>query len=186
MDIFMKQWVKESTTDQIASCYFCSNVGVVYSGVKPAEIISVSEENLKQCSALCHSINYRILGKKEDKYKLFVYHPSLLEETLRNRIVLQSLRKLGYPEAFRLEDYVKTLVNRLQSIEEFPHEIGFFLGYPAKDVLSFMGLIQLPLAKTMGWRMYGDTKTSERVYFQVKHAKEEILHYAKQTQSVLS
>lgn len=186
MDLFMKQWVKDSTTDQIASCYFCSNVGVVYSGVKPAEIISVSKENLKQCSALCHSINYSIFGKKEGKYKLLVYHPAKLEETLRNKIVLQSLRQLGYPETFHLEDYVNTLVTRLQSSEDFPHEIGFFLGYPVKDVLSFMGFIQLPLAKTMGWRMYGDTKTSEQVYFQIKHAKEEILHYAKQTQAVLS
>lgn len=185
MDLFIKQWVKESTTNNVASCYFCSNLGVVYSGIKPAEIISVSAERLHQCIRLRNQVTCIILGKKGDKYKLFVYNPTKLEETLNKKVVLHYLIQCGYSETFNLSDYLNTLVLRLRNSERFPHEIGFFLGYPVKDVLGFMGLVDLPFAKTMGWCMYGNTKTSEQLYYQVKHAKDEIIHYAKQTQSIV-
>lgn len=185
MDVFIQQWVRESTTKNIASCYFCSNLGVVYSGIKPAEILCVSEEKRNQCLLLRKQVAFIVLGKKDDKYKLFVYNPTKLEETLNQKTVLPYLIQLGYSEAFTLEKYIQTLVLRLQNNESFPHEIGFFLGYPVKDVLGFMGLVDLPFIKTMGWRMYGNTKTSEQLYYQLKHAKDEILHFSKQTQSVV-
>lgn len=47
MDLFMQKWVQDSTTSNIASCYFCGNIGVVYLGVKPAEIIHISTEKLE-------------------------------------------------------------------------------------------------------------------------------------------
>jgi hypothetical protein len=182
MDLLMQQWVKHCSTDNVASCYFCGSIGVVYSGMKPAEIINVSSEKLNQCVLLKEHVKFIVLGKKNAKYKLFIYNPEKLEETLNRKNVLNHLRKLGYSKTFSLNDYVSTLILRLKHSEGFPHEIGFFLGYPVKDVLSFMGLIDLPLVKTMGWRMYGNTIISEDLYYQVKKAKDEIINYAKQTQ----
>lgn len=185
MDLFIKQWVKSNTTDNISSCYFCSNIGVVYSGIKPAEIVNVSAEKLNKCNILRKYLNFIVLSKKNDKYKLFIYNPAKLEETLNRKIVLNHLVNLGYSKTFTLDGYIATLIVRLRNSEHFPHEIGFFLGYPVKDVLSFMGLIDLPFVKTMGWRMYGNTKISEQLYHQVKEAKDEIINYAKQTQKIV-
>lgn len=185
MDLFIKQWVEKSAKDNVASCYFCSNLAVVYLGIKPAEIICVSAERLNQCILLRKHVEFIVLSKKDEKYKLFVYNPTKLKETLNKKIVLNYLVKLGYSKTFTLENYIKTLVLRLRNTESFPHEIGFFLGYPTKDVLGFMGMVNLPLVKTMGWRMYGNIQTSEQLYYQVKHAKEEIIHYAKQTQTAV-
>lgn len=127
-------------------------------------------------------MKFVVLEKRSEKYKVFVYNPQKLKETLNRKNILNHLKKLGYSKTFTLNNYVSTLVKRLKSSEDFPHEIGFFLGYPVKDVLSFMGLIDLPFVKTMGWRMYGNTVPSEQLYHQVKIAKEEIISYAKQTQ----
>ena len=44
--------------------------------------------------------------------------------------------------------------------DEFPHEIGFFLGYPTKDVLGFMGMNNLPLVGSGPWKMYGKLEES--------------------------
>jgi len=186
MDLLIKQWVTESATDNIASCYFCSNIAVVYSGIKPAEIINISADKLQQCLLLKDHIRFIVLSKRNNLYKLFVYHPKKLEETLNKKVVMNYLIKLGYSETFHLEEYIKTLVMKLRKSDCFPHEIGFFLGYPVKDVLSFMGLIDLPFIKTMGWRMYGNTNLSEQLYRQVRDAKEEIVHYAKQSQKHVS
>lgn len=182
MDTLIKKWVQDSNTSDVASCYFCGNIGVVYSGIKPAEIINVSAEKFNQCILLNTHLKFEVIENKNEKYRLFVYNPTKLEDTLNRKCVLKHLIKLGYSIDFTLNDYVFTLINKLKHNDNFPHEIGFFLGYPTKDVLSFMGIIDLPFAKTMGWRMYGNTKTSEQLYHQVKEAKDEIINYAKQTQ----
>jgi hypothetical protein len=44
--------------------------------------------------------------------------------------------------------------------DDFPHEIGFFLGYPIKDVFGFMGLCDLPLVGNGPWKMYGKLEAS--------------------------
>jgi hypothetical protein len=182
MDALIREWVEASAAQDVASCFFCGNIGVVYLGVKPAEIIYVSKEKFHRCIRLKHQLEFRVLEKTPEKYKLFVFNRRRLEETLQKKNIQNHLRKLGYGEAFDLDAYVQTLVIRLKGRETFPHEIGFFLGYPVKDVLSFMGLIDLPLVKTLGWRMYGDTRSSEELYHQVKHAKSEIIEYARQAQ----
>lgn len=178
----LKQWIETSARDDEASCFFCGNIGVVYLGVKPSAMISVTEEKLHQCILLRKHLDFRVLSKEDGKYKIFVFHRKRLEETISKKNILHHLYRLGYEKKFKLDDYVLTLIGRLRSSEEFPHEIGFFLGYPVKDVLSFMGFLDLPLAKTMGWRMYGKTETSEQLYYQVKRTKAEIIQYAKQTQ----
>ncbi|MBP1758183.1 MAG: hypothetical protein H6Q61_432 [Firmicutes bacterium] len=185
MDAFIKEWVEISATDDVASCHFCGNIGVVYLGVKPAEIIHVSREKFHRCTLLRNQLEFRVLEMTQDKIKLFVFHRQRLEEILNKKNIHNHLKKLGYGEEFDLDAYVATLVGRLRSNGIFPHEIGFFLGYPVKDVLSFMGLIDLPLVKTMGWRMYGDTRISEELYYKVKNVKTEIINYAKQTHNNL-
>ncbi len=186
MDLLIKKWVENNITNDIGSCYFCSNIGIVFLGIKPSVIIYVSKENFNKCILLKNHLSFKVLGKKDEKYKLFLYNSVALEETLNRTIVLKYLRELGYSKHFTLHDYVSTLIYKLKYSEYFPHEIGFFLGYPVKDVLSFMGRINLPFVKTMGWQMYGNTKESEKLYYNVNKAKNEIINYGKQMQNRVS
>ena len=66
-------------------------------------------------------------------------------------------------QEYKLSAYMNELVVRLQS-EEFPHEIGIFLGYPLKDVLGFMGYGKYELVEVRNWRIYGDKEISYKVY----------------------
>ena len=183
MDAVLRQWIQGSTTKELSSCNFCSSIGVVYAGVKPAEILCVSAQRLNRCILLRESLGFVVLRKCDGRYWLFVYHPERLEATLRQHSLRSHLKKLGYDEEFTLEGYLSTLMFRLRHEAQFPHEIGFFLGYPMKDVLGFMGRIDLPLGKIQGWRMYGNTCSSEQLYRRVRRVKEEILHVARQTQT---
>ncbi len=182
MDIFLQQWLKTSAAGLCDCCHFCGNIGVVYTGVKPSAIINLSEEALDRCILLREHLSFVVLGKRGARYSLFLYHPVRLSEILAKKCVRNHLRKLGYGETFCLQADLSTLFSRLRHGGTFPHEIGFFLGYPLKDVLAFMGLVDLPFSKAMGWRMYGETDTSEALYHQVKRAKAEIIHFVKQAQ----
>ena len=64
---------------------------------------------------------------------------------------------------YNLNKYIDILVDKLHS-NEFPHEIGIFLGYPLKDVVGFMGYGNYKFYKTKNWRVYGDPSVSEKVY----------------------
>ena len=55
------------------------------------------------------------------------------------------------------------LIDKLNS-NDFPHEIGIFLGYPLKDVVGFMGYGKYQFCKTRYWRVYGDESISDAVY----------------------
>jgi len=46
------------------------------------------------------------------------------------------LKELGYPVE-KAVACVREYIDRLSKSSEFLHEIGFFLGYPADDVIRF-------------------------------------------------
>ena len=63
---------------------------------------------------------------------------------------------------------LKRLWERLRTSEEFPHEIGLFLGYPPEDVDGFIR--RRADAKCVGcWKVYGDVERAQRLFSQYEH-----------------
>ncbi|BES64656.1 DUF3793 family protein [Gottschalkiaceae bacterium SANA] len=178
MNSFLKNWITGNAQCDYRWCSFCSSIGIVYTGVKPAEIINVSVEQLRRCVMLRDCIEFKVITRRKDQLSIFIFNRESMRRSLSNRYALDHLQKLGYPLEFDVDEYISMLVGKLKGDNLFPHEIGFFLGYPVKDVLGFMNMLNLPHTKTMGWRMYGDTKESEVLYHKVKNAKNEIVEYA--------
>ena len=75
------------------------------------------------------------IGKK--RALIYVYQQQALEIELRKLNVKQFLTTIGY-QSFNLKDCLNFLKKRLMISEAFPHEIGFFLGYPYDDVIGFI------------------------------------------------
>ena len=147
-------------------------LGAVILGSKPAEIINVpgSKEDkkikLSQIEAFfsnCSRITYRIITTHDGGKRVLFINEKSMEKVLVNKICINFLKFVGYPADYQLNDYMDELVFRLQS-EEFPHEIGVFLGYPLKDVLGFMGYGKNELVEVKNWRIYGDKEISYEVY----------------------
>ncbi len=178
MNKILKNWIKKSASKDYKSCNFCAIVSTVFIGVKPAEILIADEKDLTNCILLKKSMKVKVLSKNNGRYKLFIYNESALTKTLTKKLVLKYLRVMGYDYKFSLESYVKKLTDKISKSAIFPHEIGFFLGYPVKDVLGFMGLVKLPLTRTQGWRMYGDIKESCRIYEEIRFVREWFHEYA--------
>ena len=147
-------------------------LGAVILGSKPAEIINVpgSKEDkkikLSQIEAFfsnCSRITYRIITTHDGGKRVLFINEKSMEKVLVNKRCINFLKFVGYSSDYELNDYVDELVFRLQS-EEFPHEIGVFLGYPLKDVLGFMGYGKNELVEVKNWRIYGDKEISYEVY----------------------
>lgn len=147
-------------------------LGAVILGSKPAEIINVpgSKEDkkikLSQIEAFfsnCSRITYRIITTHDGGKRVLFINEKSMEKVLVNKRCINFLKFVGYPADYELNDYMDELVFRLQS-EEFPHEIGVFLGYPLKDVLGFMGYGKNELVEVKNWRIYGDKEISYEVY----------------------
>lgn len=147
-------------------------LGAVILGSKPAEIINVpgSKEDkkikLSKIEAFfsnCSRITYRIITTHDGGKRVLFINEKSMEKVLVNKRCINFLKFVGYPADYELNDYMDELVFRLQS-EEFPHEIGVFLGYPLKDVLGFMGYGKNELVEVRNWRIYGDKEISYEVY----------------------
>ena len=147
-------------------------LGAVILGSKPAEIINVpgSKEDkkikLSQIEAFfsnCSRITYRIITTHDGGKRVLFINEKSMEKVLVNKRCINFLKFVGYSSDYELNDYMDELVFRLQS-EEFPHEIGVFLGYPLKDVLGFMGYGKNELVEVRNWRIYGDKEISYEVY----------------------
>ena len=83
-----------------------------------------------------------------------------LEADLLDDITLMILKEQGYSD-LRPACLIARLARRLLE-DEFPHEIGLFLGYPPEDVAGF---IEKRDCKLCGyWRVYGDVNSAKKKF----------------------
>jgi len=146
----------------------------VLAGVKPANLISLVNRtqlcgrNLYQLWQSHHEelatrfadLTIKVLQTKERALLLLCYNNNHLERHLAHAGIRALLHKAGYETDAANEALLGELCRRIESNDSFPHEIGLFIGYPAKDVAAFMGLIKLPFACQCLWKIYGNPEQS--------------------------
>ena len=119
-------------------------------------------------------LNRRLAGKglrvlplrfRDGVALVYVYRPGRLDDDLRDATACQLLKERGYP-CGNANQCVKCLQCRLAQAEDFPHEIGLFLGYPPEDVEGF---IRRREPKCSGcWKVYGDAEAARRTFARFK------------------
>ena len=146
----------------------------VLAGAKPANLVSLVNRlrpcgrNLYQLWQSHHqivenrlsNINFLVLKTKEQALLLLCYNKEHLEQHFSNAEIRNLLRNSGYKAAASCEALLEELCLRISKHDSFPHEIGLFIGYPAKDVAAFMGIGNLPFTCQGPWKIYGDPTQS--------------------------
>ncbi len=146
----------------------------VLAGAKPANLISLVNRtrscgrNLYQIWHSHHEelatrlsdLNFIVLQTRERAILLLCFNRDHLEHHLSHPGIRILLRKAGYSEHDPVDALLAELCRRIGAHESFPHEIGLFIGYPAKDVAAFMGLVKLPFACQGPWKIYGNPERS--------------------------
>lgn len=146
----------------------------VLAGVKPANLISIVNRtrscgrNLYQLWQHHHEeltfrlagLTFMVLQTKSQALLLLCYNHDQLERHLAHAGIRTLLHKAGYEVDASCEALLGELCRRIGKNGSFPHEIGLFIGYPAKDVAAFMGLVKLPFACQCLWKVYGNPEQS--------------------------
>ena len=134
----------------------------------------------------------RILGPKglrvlplrwSDGHALvYLYRPKMLEKDLQNDLAGQLLAECGYI-CGNTNGCVARLIARLRDYQDFPHEVGLFLGYPPADVEGFMH--RNHACKLSGiWKVYDDVESASRQFARCKHCTEVYLRRYRQGYSL--
>lgn len=161
----------------------------VRNGVKPGELLRVrhcySTRNAGGFQFCLYRkdifdllrLDYLELRTESDSSLVLFYHPSGLADALacpENRAVL---RQCGYAETASPADRLAELKRRFSS-GKLPHEVGVFIGYPAKDVAGFMADLPRTPVHRGDWQVFGDARESLRrmaLYRRVERAARRLL-----------
>lgn len=150
-------------------------------GLKPANLISLSRAQYPDLEALIQEYDCRFRGKGvrfrqlcecSRGVLLLVYHSRKLEEQLGLPEVAELLQKDGYPVDKGLERMLLFLGKRLIAADNFPHEIGLFLGYPVEDVLGFQRYGGRNCKFCGHWKVYSDVERARALFRQYDRCRE--------------
>ncbi len=103
------------------------------------------------------------LRQRNGRALIYVYRPKAIEKVLKDQLALSVLDRYGYTDP-HVEQCVCRLVSRFQSSEEFPHEVGLFLGYPPEDVCGFIENKACGQKCVGCWKVYGDEDAAKKTF----------------------
>lgn len=128
----------------------------------PAASLEAVEKELEEYVPLFEEAGLRAVPLKylkNGRALVYVYRPLLLQRDLEGKAQREILCSCGYGGCDG-ETCLRTLKEHLQEGEEFPHEIGLFLGYPPEDVKGFIENRGANAKYTGVWKVYGNLEES--------------------------
>lgn len=102
---------------------------------------------------------------------VYLYRPDFLKRDLGSEEATRLLKSLGY-EPQSVNRSVAFLARMMREKEAFPHEVGFFLGYPPEDVLSFMKSSREGVKCVGCWKVYGDEARARAAFWRFQRCRE--------------
>jgi len=145
------------------------NAGNVFLGAKSGELLTLDTEDIGvspddavasiQRLTTCWGIDFTVIGRVAPRLRLVIFDASRVDADLKH-VPQWALKRLGYATKLSAHRFFTEVAQRWETAGAIPHEIAFGLGYPAKDVLGFMGLEDLAHTGECGWRVYGDPAES--------------------------
>lgn len=141
-------------------------------GIKCASLVSLVTDDYELCDQ-CESFNKkvavkglksRILCECKSRTLLLVYNEKQLVQRLSERDAVRILSLCGYPKYCGIDGYIDFLSKRIRVSEEFPHEIGIFLGYPIEDVEGFIENKGENFKLCGYWKVYGCPEKAKCIF----------------------
>lgn len=156
--------------------YLIRNCAPTLAGIKTANLFTCPFDSHQELLGSIRQMNKRLKGKglcllplrmSRGKALIYLYRPKKLAEDLSDGLAVRLLRQQGYVPGSCQKSLVQ-LIQKLRCQDDFPHEIGLFLGYPPEDVHGF--ITQGPgCCKCTGcWKVYGDEDAARKKFAQYK------------------
>lgn len=131
--------------------------------------VNEMRESIRHKNRLFRNKGLRVLPLKykDNRALIYFYRPSHLMRDLQQDTACRLLSERGY-KTENPEQCIYQLIKRLEKNEEFPHEIGLFLGYPPEDVCGFIEN-KAKECKCVGcWKVYTDEESAKKTFAKYK------------------
>lgn len=152
-------------------------------GIKQANLFSFSLDYLKEYQKEIKKYN-QILNHQDiyieylyrcsKRIFLMVYRKNRLISYLKNNKISNYLKTEGYPDIHKasFSSFLSHLKKRTNNYQEFPHEIGFFLGYPSHDVFEYIHQKGKNFKFCGYWKVYTNEEAALRTFQNYKKCRE--------------
>ena len=156
--------------------YLVRHCAPTLAGIKTAGLFTCPYDSREKLLESVRQLNKRLKPKglrllplrfSQQKALIYLYRPQMLTADLTDSTAAQLLQRCGY-DCGSCEKCVVKLVQKLRTQEDFPHEIGLFLGYPPEDVQGFMEHGPDQCKCTGCWKVYGDEEAAKKKFAQYK------------------
>lgn len=145
-------------------------------GLKTANLFWFTCEDLQEaCQMVCRwngmllkkGIRLDIMKVNRNRILLYVYREKRLKKDLKQPDAENILKTCGY-RTDNVREILARLREKLQNYQEFPHEIGLFLGYPTEDVRGFMENGGKNFCCSGCWKVYCNQCEKEKIFDRYK------------------
>ena len=114
----------------------------------------------------------RVVARRACGALVYVFRPDLLARSMSDARVRERLGEWGYRTMGPgwLDDGISHVGERLERCHRrdpnapFPHEVGFFLGYPYADVMGFIEHEGKDFLCCGSWKVYADKERAEACF----------------------
>lgn len=144
--------------------------------IKPAVLIRIKSECIPMWKnskkTLCEITELKMIEihNKEDSVLFLIYDSNKMNKVLKAKESASILSKYGYILDSSTEDMLSYLKSRFIS-DEFPHEIGLFLGYPPDDVKAFIDNEGKNSICCRYWKVYNNVEKAQEIFKKIDDAQ---------------
>ena len=152
--------------------YIVRNCAPTLAGIKTASMFSCPFVGQDKLSAFLQNMNSRLNPKgirilplkvSEKRVLIYVYRPDRLHADICDSCAKKLLSQSGY-DTRCCQRCIVELIKKIRHQDEFPHEIGLFLGYPPEDVLGFIENKAQDYKLSGLWKVYGDEEKARKKF----------------------
>ena len=152
----------------------------VISGIKISNLLTIPAKSLRELSVVLKKteLSFRILYPGRERLVILIYREAKLREYLAREEVMAFIYKCGY-ETSNISKiftvFVKRYMRYMELKQDFPHELGLFLGYPIEDVEGFIKENGKNYLYSGYWKVYKDTELKIRLFKDYERVQTEIV-----------
>lgn len=146
--------------------------GLAMVGIKASCLVAFKYKDHEDLSAEISEIQAKlkevgieiaVIFDNGERMLVMVYREKMLARVLMQAEARLFLAQYGYRYGANINDMLCHLGGRFHNADEFPHEVGVFLGYPLADIKGF---INNPAGyKYCGmWKVYNNVEECKRLF----------------------
>lgn len=119
-------------------------------------------------------IAFEVLCHCAARTLILVYQPQQLEDLLQKQAISCYLQELGYKSG-SVHSLLRKLGAKISCSQDFPHEIGIFLGYPLADIQGFIKNKGKNCKCSGYWKVYDDVEHAKRLFDAYNKCRDRLL-----------